>query len=86
MNMKKYIVSTEDINAGLVAALFAKYFSGFRIIKGQGFWKGKPEQSLHIEVLTQDDFAINEVANEIKKLNNQENVLIERYEVITELV
>jgi len=71
---------TEDLNRDKVIKIANKYFDGYSISKPgarAGFWKGQEEDSLLIEVITSAKNKVMQLANEIKKLNNQESVLVE---------
>ncbi|KKK83012.1 hypothetical protein LCGC14_2797650 [marine sediment metagenome] len=75
-----YRIMTEDLNRDQVIKLASKYFDGYSISKPgarSGFWKGQEEASLLIEVITSAKNKVMQLANEIKKLNNQESVLVE---------
>jgi len=56
-------------------------YEGFTIIRGQGYWRLQPENSLVIEIVTVDeDVKVNSLAKAIKVVNNQEAVLIQKIE------
>ena len=74
-----YRIFTEDINQGEIEKIVSKYFPGFTLVKGEGFWRLQKENSLIIEIVTEDtDELINQLASEIKSLNSQEGVLIQK--------
>jgi hypothetical protein len=66
----------------------SKRYPGFTLIKGVGYWQGKREQSLIIEIITPrpDDKTILKLAGDIKRLNRQESVLVVKYPVDSVLV
>jgi hypothetical protein len=77
--MVLYRLYTEDIKG--TENLVSWGFEGFTLIKAQGYWKGKVENSLVIEILvdTQNDEADAKVfalADRIKACNKQESVLV----------
>ena len=59
----------------------SEHTGGFTIIEAAGFWKGKPEHTLIIEIVGIDCSTANKIARAIKKLNNQESVLIQAIEI-----
>jgi len=74
-----YRIYTEDKNHEELERLISKYFEGFTIVKGEGFWRLQKENSLIIEIVTEDqDNYITKLASEIKKINQQEAVLIQK--------
>jgi hypothetical protein len=61
--------------------LVNRYFAetGFTVYQTQGYWMGKPEPSLVIEIIggeAADEWMIEELAQEIKELAFQEAVMI----------
>ena len=78
-----YRIFTEDIkeNETAIESIINKYYEGFTLIKGEGFWRLQKENSLIIEIVTIDnDELITTMAKEIKEANSQEAVLIQRIE------
>lgn len=84
-------ICTEDKNHERVRDLCAKRFDAFTILHGMGCWKGHLEPSLTIEIAVLDNdpniisvqreqHHAHQLAIEIKKLNEQEAVLIEYIE------
>lgn len=74
-----YRIFTENKNLKKIEAIVSKYFEGFSLIKSEGFWRLQKENSLIIEVITDDtDKLINDMAKEIKTANKQEVVLIQK--------
>jgi len=65
--------------------IMCSHFDSFTILEGTGFWKGKPESSLILEVCGDAVYLaplIRAAALEIKLANHQESVLIQYCEVI----
>lgn len=81
-----YRLFTEDINREVIASIVASRFDGFTVIPSFGYWKGKPENSVIVEIETENREAVMSVANEIKTANKQEAVLVEEVETKGELV
>ena len=74
-----YRIFTENKNHKEIEKIVSKYFEGFTLIKSEGYWRLQKENSLIIEIVTDDtDKLINDMAGEIKKANNQEAVLIQK--------
>lgn len=74
-----YRIFTEDKNQATIESILNKYFEGYTLYKADGFWRLQREQSLIIEIITEDiDRTITELANEIKTANGQEAVLIQK--------
>ena len=74
-----YRIFTEDKKQKNIETIVNKYFPGFTIYKGQGFWRCQKENSLVIEIITDDtDIKINKIAKEIKTKNKQQAVLVQK--------
>lgn len=74
-----YRIFTEDKNQDELEKLVTKHFDGFTVVKGSGFWRAQKENSLIIEIVTDDtDAKINALAGDIKRLNGQEAVLVQK--------
>ncbi len=74
-----YKVYTEDTAfRPRIVELISKYFDGFTMTSGSGFWKGLGELSLTIEIIGvyADKSKVLKLAAEIKILNKQESVLV----------
>lgn len=72
-----YRILTENKNKRDLLSLASGYFEGFTAIEGLGYWQGKGEQSLILEVETSDGAAVKRLANDIKIFNSQQAVLVE---------
>ena len=74
-----YRIFTEDKNRKKLEKIASKYFPGYTIFKAQGFWRLQKENSLIMEFVIEDnDVKINKLAEEIKKENKQEAVLVQK--------
>lgn len=74
-----YRIFTENVNQSTIEKIINKYFEGFTLVKAAGYWRLQKEHSLIIEVVTDDtDKLINDLATEIKAVNKQEAVLIQK--------
>jgi len=85
-----YRIFTEDKgNVKEIAKLASRYFEGFTIFKSLGYYKGKAEKSLLIEVTSLDEnicLDINDLADDIKVVNKQETVLVEKIACSSKLI
>jgi len=75
-------ICTENVNQDEIAKIVGKKFDAFNLVTGVGFWKGQKENSLTIEIVG-DDIKIddiNSIATEIKNVNNQDAVLVQKIE------
>lgn len=70
----RYRLHTEHLSPTLVA----RYFDGFTILKGQGFYKGKSEDSAIVEIIgTLEDAAkVTTLAKDIREQYRQAEVWI----------
>lgn len=74
-----YRIFTENKNQNQIEQIINKYFEGFTIVKGDGFWRAQKENSLIIEIVTEEPKdKINSIAKEIKVVNGQDAVLVQR--------
>jgi len=83
-----YRIFTEHKNTEHVTKIVGRYFKGFTLLNGIGYWQGMPEQSLVVEIIgtESDRAAIEAIAYEIKKANAQEAVLIQETNIASQLV
>lgn len=78
--MRQYRIYTEA--KPNVEALASKIFDGFTVYKAVGYWKGKKESSIVIEVLSESldidatEYKVNHLVSVIKRVNEQEAVLV----------
>lgn len=73
-----YRIQTEDINRDSIIAIVAQNFGGFTVIPAVGYYRGMRENSIIVEIIANaDDYAkIRDIADNIRKQNKQECVLI----------
>ena len=77
-----YRLQTEFTGVDKIKGILNKRVDGWTMLKGIGSWKGKEEDSLTIEIVTdkpQDELII-DIANEIKRANWQEAVLVQKFD------
>lgn len=82
-----YRIFTEDINRKVIEQIMTSRFDDFTMYPTIGYWKGKKEKSLTIEIESHSDAkAIEEIALEIKKSNRQSKVMVQVITNSTKLV
>ena len=76
--MKLYRIYTEHKNLDSVVHQANQRFEGFTVLSGVGYWKGKAEPALIIEVVApeEDRELVVDLALSIKRTNAQEAVLL----------
>ena len=78
-----YRILTENKQRREVEAVVSRHFDGFTTYTGTGHWRGGKERSLIIEIdadAIKGD-AVSAIAREIKLMNGQEAVLVQRMPV-----
>lgn len=85
-----YRLFTENKNYEDVKKLVCKHFDGATIIRAEGIWQDESEHSLIIEIVVNSPVAfyrqIETLCYAIKKLNQQDKILIQRIESDSKLV
>lgn len=71
-------ILTARRNKREVAAIVARFFDGFTLLEGIGYWKRQPELALVIEIETDELESVVRAAVEIKGHNEQNAVLIQQ--------
>ena len=74
---KLHRILTQDINRPGILTATNKYFNGYTIRPGIGYWEGQAEDSLTIEVITDNTPDVMKLAKDIKSINKQDAVLVE---------
>jgi len=74
-----YRLYTERINLPNIKKIVSSQFDGFTLTNGEGYWRGESEESLIIEIVSNDDIEakVINLAKLIKLENNQESVLLQ---------
>ena len=81
--MKLYRICTEAKNVKAVAELVSQRFKEFSLWQGIGYWQGKSEKSLCIEIFDPTESCagtVEQLALEIRVLNEQDCVLVQEIE------
>ena len=76
-----YRIITENKNLKKVEVIVNKYFDKWTLIRGLGYCRGIAEQCMIIEITdTEGDVChtVNSIAIQIKEINDQESVLVQR--------
>lgn len=84
--MIRYRIYTEKKDN--LERLAGNFFEGFNVSEVKGYWKGKAEKSVIIEILAGEAQAVQvkALALLIKELNKQESVLITREETQADFI
>jgi hypothetical protein len=69
-------IYTEEKHKRDIVRLAGKAFDNFTLQPTLGYYKGKPEKSIVIEIIGAREPAIKELALRIRKMNGQKSVLI----------
>lgn len=88
--MTLYRLHTQNKRKKWICELVSQYFAGFSVVEQTGYWNGKPEKSLCIEIVIGDNFQqfstaavsvhIKRICKAICGLNKQECVLVQKIE------
>jgi len=84
-----YRLITENKNSAGIVGIVSTYFDGFTVYPATGYYKGKAESALIIEIDTLDKDQkdrILDIVLKIKRTNIQECVLVQRFDAYSELV
>ena len=87
--MRLYRIYTEKKNLNQIKTLLGKWFDAYTIIESEGAWKGDHESSIIIETIFNGEVnrkRVYAIAEEIKRLNKQDAVLITEQEIEVKLV
>jgi len=75
-------ICTANVNQDKIEKIVGKRYDGFTIVHGTGFYKKQKENSLIIEIVTDENEVenIKSIASEIKETNKQDAVLVQKIE------
>ena len=71
-----YRIYTEDLNRSKIMRLASKTFDSFTLQPTTGYYRGKPEKSIVLEIVEAQQSEVTALANAIRRLNGQKSVLI----------
>jgi hypothetical protein len=82
-----YRILTENVNVEAIREILGQHFKGgYTTFEGSGFWKGMKEGTIVIEIDGTTAKKARSAAKDIKSLNQQEAVLVQRQPVESILV
>ena len=88
--MKLYRIQTENLNKALICEHVSNYFDGFSIYEQIGYWQGKAENSLCIEICAGDadvdKYKINMLCHNIGVHNSQQAVMLQIINIEMQLI
>lgn len=81
----------EDKNQAEILAMLRTYFDAYTLLSAQGIWKGTVENTLVIEIISDEapaiaDMKLRAIAEMIKQVNKQDCILYTRQAVESELI
>ena len=68
--------TTKRLESAKAIGLISKLFKGFTAMQGIGYWEGKPEKSLIVEIETDEPNAVKLLAQGLCKELNQQAVAV----------
>lgn len=82
-----YRIFTEHKNLPAIKCIVADWFDGCTMFEAVGYWQGKREKSLCIEIWGHEDWwAIKAIVSAIKRVNSQDAVLVQQIECIGQMI
>lgn len=81
-----YRIVTEDKNVEGIKAVLVVLHLDFTLFRGLGYWKGKEERSVVVELDRVSQATAKIVARKIKTMNDQEAVLLQEFPIRTEIL
>jgi hypothetical protein len=73
---KVYRIYTEDLDRDAVIEATTAKFESFTLQPTTGFYKGKPEKSIVLEIVDAKEEEVEMLAQSIRKINGQKSVLV----------
>jgi hypothetical protein len=80
-----YRIYTEEKNKKAIVRLVSEHFESFTLQPTLGYYRGKPEKSIVIEIVGAKPAEINRLADRIRKMNGQQSILILRLNTNSEV-
>ena len=71
-----YRIYTEEKNKRVIVRLTAKNSENFTLQPTLGYYRGKPERSIVIEILGASQRAVEQLAVSIRRMNGQKSILV----------
>jgi hypothetical protein len=76
MHNVSHRILTEDIDRPLIVDILTKYFDSFTIVPQVGYFQGKEEKSLSIELIGASERDVLRASEEIRIANSQEAIIV----------
>ena len=73
---KVYRIYTEDVDRNAVIRTVAKQFESFTLHETVGYYRGKAEDSIVIEIAGAKEASVKSLAKKIRQLTSQKSVLV----------
>jgi len=72
-------IFTENVNRRGIESIVSRYFDGFTIVDSVGYWRGKREDSLIVEIVFdgKDKPKVEAICREINIVNKQECCMLQ---------
>jgi len=84
MRAQIHRIYTEEKNKKAIVQLVAEQFESFTLQPTLGYYRGKPEKSIVIEIVSGKAAEITRLAARIRKMNGQKSVLILKFSADSE--
>jgi len=79
---------TKQLEEKHIIDLVSAWYEGFTCYKVKGFWKGVSEDAMKVEICVEDTsvntLAINQMVIEMKRMLNQESIMVEKVNSVIE--
>ena len=75
---------TEKKNQAAIVRLIGEEFESFTLQPVTGYYRGKPEPAIVLEIVGANASALRKVAEKIRKMNGQKSILTIRFQAETE--
>jgi hypothetical protein len=77
---------TEKKNRAAIVRLIGEQFESFTLQPVSGYYRGKPEQAIVIEIVSASISDVRKIAEKIKTMNGQKSILTIRFRAEAETV
>ena len=87
--MYQYRIYTERKNTKWICKIVSEKFAGFTVYQTIGYWQGKREHSLCIEIISENagtEHYIRQICLKIKGYNRQESVMYTKTQINMEFI
>ena len=80
-----YRIYTEEKNKRAIVRLTGRKFENFTLQPTLGYYRGKPERSIVIEIVGASQRAVEQLAVGIRRMNGQKSVLVMKVQALGKL-